>query len=138
MAKYVWSSQPDDLLMEWDLMLELYDRGRLMDIVPVLVGDLTDALKQKAQQRIMQKLGIMTIDESHITHRLRELFQFADTDKSGFIDRDELPDCFKKFGIPITDDELNALLEDVDDGDCEIDVYEFEDLISSSLRTKPE
>ena len=94
MAKYVWSSQPDDLLMEWDLMLELYDRGRLMDIVPVLVGDLTDALKQKAQQRIMQKLGIMTIDESHITHRLRELFQFADADKSGFIDRDELADCF--------------------------------------------
>ena len=136
MAKYVWSSQPDHLLMEWDLMLELYDRGRLMDIVPVLVGDLTDALKQKAQQRIMQKLGIMTIDESHITHRLRELFQFADKDKSGFIDRDELADCFKKFGIPVTDDELNALLEGADDGDCEIDVYEFEDLIFQLLEDK--
>ena len=39
-------------------MLELYDRGRLMNILPCLVGDLTDAVKQKAQTRIMQKLGI--------------------------------------------------------------------------------
>ena len=61
MSKYVWSSDPDDLLMEWDLMLELYDRGRLIDILPCLVGDLTDALKQKAQARIMQKLGISAV-----------------------------------------------------------------------------
>jgi hypothetical protein len=61
MCKYVWSSEPDDLLMEWDLMLELYDRGRLMNILPCLVGDLTDAVKQKAQTRIMQKLGINSV-----------------------------------------------------------------------------
>jgi hypothetical protein len=33
----------------------------LMNILPCLVGDLTDAAKQKAQTRIMQKLGINSV-----------------------------------------------------------------------------
>jgi len=107
--KYVWSSNPDDLLMEWDLMLELYDRGRLKDILPCLVGDVTDATKQKSQARIMQKLGIDQLDEAHVTHRIRELFKFADQDQSGFIDRNEMSDCFQKFGLGLTDDELKAV-----------------------------
>eukprot|EP00802_Teleaulax_amphioxeia_P004645 Tamp_04649.p1 GENE.Tamp_04649~~Tamp_04649.p1 ORF type:complete len:798 (+),score=167.98 Tamp_04649:99-2492(+) len=136
MTKYVWSSNPDELLMEWDLMLELYDRGRLKDILPMLVGDLTDAQKQRAQSRIMQKLRIDSLDEKHVTHRLRELFNFADKDRSGFIDRDELAECFKRFGLGLTDDELDDLLENADDGDCEIDVFEFEDLIMQLLEDK--
>lgn len=134
--KYVWSSNPDDLLMEWDLMLELYDRGRLKDILPCLVGDVTDATKQKSQARIMQKLGIDQLDEAHVTHRIRELFKFADQDQSGFIDRNEMSDCFQKFGLGLTDDELDNLLEGADDGDCEIDLFEFEDLVIQLLEEK--
>lgn len=136
MTKYVWSSNPDELLMEWDLMLELHDRGRLKDILPMLVGDLTDTKKQRAQTRIMQKLGISQLDEKHVIHRIRELFNFADKDRSGFIDRNELSDCFVKFGLGVTDHELDELLENADDGDCEIDMFEFEALIMQLLEEK--
>ena len=76
------------------------------------------------------------LDEAHITQRLRELFTFADKDNSGFIDREELSDCFVKFGLGLTNDELDDLLEGNDDGDCEIDVFEFESLIMQLLEEK--
>ena len=38
MTKYVWSSKQDELLMEWELVLELFDRGRTREILPCLIG----------------------------------------------------------------------------------------------------
>ena len=96
----------------------------------------TDAEKQKTQTRISERLGITVLDEMHITKRVRELFRFADKDNSGFVDRDELADCFHKFGLGVSDEELDDLLEEADDGDCEVDVFEFENLIIQLLEDK--
>lgn len=97
MTRYVWSSQPDLILLEWDLMLELHEKGRVRTILPVLIGDLTSALQMKSQQKVLSALGITALNENAIVARLRSLFQYADSDKSGFIDmgkRPARPPCF--------------------------------------------
>eukprot|EP00961_Rhodomonas_salina_P269014 3635268-Rhodomonas_salina.1 len=100
-TKYVWSSKPDDLLVEWDLIIELFDRGRIKVVIPCLVGDLMNAKQVKTQGRILAKLGIDSLDEKAIVARVRDLFKFADKDRSGSIDRRELHDCFEKFGLQV-------------------------------------
>lgn len=136
-TKYVWSSKPDDLLVEWDLIIELFDRGRIKVVIPCLVGDLMNAKQVKTQGRILAKLGIDSLDEKAIVARVRDLFKFADKDRSGSIDRRELHDCFEKFGLQVSKAELDELMENADeDGDDSIDIFEFEDMIVQLLETK--
>lgn len=47
----MWSSHPDELLIEWDLLLELYEAGRLVKLVPCLIGDLMNTNFIKTQER---------------------------------------------------------------------------------------
>mmetsp|Transcript_41849 Transcript_41849/g.131963 ORF Transcript_41849/g.131963 Transcript_41849/m.131963 type:complete len:666 (-) Transcript_41849:47-2044(-) len=136
MKKYVWSSKQDELLMEWELVLELYDRGRTREILPCLIGDLTTLKKQKAMSRIVDRLGLKNLDERAMIARMRELFNYVDRDGSGFIDEEELLEAFTKFGVEISREELSERLQEVDDGNCKLDVFEFEDLLFAVLEDK--
>ena len=76
-------------------------------------------------------------EEAAIVARVRELFKFADKDHSGFIDEVELRDCFRRFGLDISEDELQELIAEADqDEDMGIDLFEFEDMIIHLLEMK--
>ena len=137
MKRYVWSSHPDALLLEWDLLLELYDRGRILSLLPCLVGDVTTHGATSARDRVLARLGIDSLDEGHLVKRVREIFHFADTDNSGSIDRAELETAFRRFGLDVTPAELATLADRADgDGDDGIDLFEFEDLVRFFLESK--
>jgi len=57
---------------------------------------------------------------------LRDAFNMFDADRSGYIDRDEVRALMKKLAQTLTEDEIDAIMEEVDtDGDGEISFDEF-------------
>ena len=55
-----------------------------------------------------------------------------DTDRSGFIDRDEVRMLMKKLAQTLTDEEIGAIMNEVDtDGDGEISFEEFRAMMFS-------
>jgi len=57
---------------------------------------------------------------------LRDAFNMFDADRSGFIDRDEVRALMKKLAQTLTEEEIDAIMEEVDtDGDGEISFEEF-------------
>jgi Ca2+-binding EF-hand superfamily protein len=63
---------------------------------------------------------------------LRDAFDVFDSDRSGFIDRKELKKLMKKLGQALSDEELDAMMEEVDaNGDGEISFDEFKALMQS-------
>ena len=57
---------------------------------------------------------------------LRDAFGMFDADRSGFIDRDEVRALMKKLAQTLTEEEIDAIMEEVDtDGDGEISFQEF-------------
>jgi len=57
---------------------------------------------------------------------LRDAFNMFDADRSGYIDRDEVRALMKKLAQTLTEDEIDAIMEEVDtDGDGEISFQEF-------------
>lgn len=57
---------------------------------------------------------------------LRDAFNMFDSDRSGFIDRDEVRALMKKLAQALTEEEIDAIMEEVDtDGDGEISFQEF-------------
>jgi hypothetical protein len=130
MKRYVWSSTPDDLLLEWDLLLELHDRGLLRDLLPCLVGDATAAAAAAARDRFLARLGIASLTEAALARRARDIFRFVDADASGAIDGDELPAALRRFGLDLPPAALAALARRADaDADGTIDEMEFQDLV---------
>ena len=58
--------------------------------------------------------------------KLREVFDIFDADGSGGIDRDEMRQLMKKLAQTLTEEEITAIMEEVDvDGDGEISFEEF-------------
>ena len=99
-----------------------------------------NALQQKALERKTKKLEIRAKLNEKATERaalfkvfskkelehLRELFDRLDSDKSGTIDRDEMRQGLMEGDVRLTDEELDAALNDIDeDGDGELDWVEF-------------
>jgi Ca2+-binding EF-hand superfamily protein len=63
---------------------------------------------------------------------LRDAFNMFDADRSGFIDRDEVRALMKKLAQTLTEDEISAIMEEVDtDGDGEISFEEFRAMMFS-------
>jgi Ca2+-binding EF-hand superfamily protein len=63
---------------------------------------------------------------------LREAFTVFDTDNSGAIDRKELKRLMKKLGQKLSEQELDAMMDEVDtNGDGEISFEEFKELMRS-------
>lgn len=61
---------------------------------------------------------------------LRDAFNFFDTDGSGAIDRKELKRLMKKLGQALTEAEIDAMMQEVDEnGDGEISYEEFKALM---------
>jgi Ca2+-binding EF-hand superfamily protein len=57
---------------------------------------------------------------------LRDAFNMFDADRSGYIDREEVRMLMKKLAQTLTEDEITAIMEEVDlDGDGEISFDEF-------------
>ncbi|EEC43495.1 calmodulin [Phaeodactylum tricornutum CCAP 1055/1] len=75
--------------------------------------------------------------KSRIGHRdpekeLRDAFAVFDTDGSGAIDRKELKRLMKKLGQALTEQEIDAMMDEVDtNGDGEISFEEFKELMQS-------
>ena len=56
-----------------------------------------------------------------ISGNFEDVFDRVDSNKDGNIDRNEVADCFKDLGTPVTGPELDAIMEDVDeDGDGKV------------------
>lgn len=63
---------------------------------------------------------------------LRDAFNMFDADRSGFIDRDEVRALMKKLAQTLTEDEIGAIMDEVDtDGDGEISFDEFRAMMFS-------
>ena len=45
---------------------------------------------------------------------VREMFSALDTDKNGYIDRDELRSSFARLGIALSDDDVAAMMSEAD------------------------
>jgi Ca2+-binding EF-hand superfamily protein len=63
---------------------------------------------------------------------LRDAFNIFDADRSGYIDRDEVRLLMKKLAQTLTEEEIDAIMEEVDtDGDGEISFEEFRAMMFS-------
>jgi calmodulin len=63
---------------------------------------------------------------------LRDAFNMFDADRSGSIDRDEVRMLMKKLAQDLTEEEIDAIMEEVDtDGDGEISFEEFRAMMFS-------
>lgn len=63
---------------------------------------------------------------------LRDAFNMFDADRSGYIDREEVRALMKKLAQTLTEEEIDAIMEEVDtDGDGEISFDEFRTLMFS-------
>jgi Ca2+-binding EF-hand superfamily protein len=63
---------------------------------------------------------------------LRDAFNMFDADRSGYIDREEVRALMKKLAQTLTDEEIDAIMEEVDtDGDGEISFEEFRAMMFS-------
>lgn len=61
---------------------------------------------------------------------LKAVFDIFDADKSGYIDRDEMRRLMKKLAQDLNEEEISAIMEEVDtDGDGEISFEEFKSLM---------
>jgi hypothetical protein len=77
------------------------------------MGDLMNSNFVKMQERVMGRLGLTSLDEKSIVARVREIFKMADADRSGSIEKGELRATFKKFGLIVTEPELDAMMTKV-------------------------
>ena len=72
------------------------------------------------------------IGERDPEKELRDAFAVFDTDKSGSIDRKELKRLMKKLGQTLTEGELDAMMDEVDEnGDGVISFEEFKALMQN-------
>jgi Ca2+-binding EF-hand superfamily protein len=72
------------------------------------------------------------IGERDPEKELRDAFAVFDTDGSGSIDRKELKKLMKKLGQALTEGELDAMMDEVDEnGDGEISFEEFKALMEN-------
>lgn len=70
-------------------------------------------------------LLVKIIDDKEVAY-LRTAFEKIDTDKSGLIDVNELKQAVAKSHLKISDKELTALIENIDNNDnSQIDYTEF-------------
>jgi calmodulin len=76
----------------------------------------------------------------HLTQQelteFREIFNLVDLDKGGTISKDELGQLMKTLGLKPTQEELNAMVAEIDaDGSGEIDFDEFVTVMSRKVNT---
>jgi len=77
---------------------------------------------------------------AHLTEEelseFREIFNLVDLDKGGTISKDELKQLMTTLGLKPSQDELNAMVDEIDaDGNGEIDFDEFVTVMSRKVST---
>ena len=64
--------------------------------------------------------------------KVEEAFKLMDLDKDGFITKTELRQMMGKFGEILTDEELNAMIDEADTNkDGKVDINEFRALMET-------
>ena len=64
--------------------------------------------------------------------KVEEAFKLMDLDKDGFITKTELRQMMSKFGEILTDEELNAMIDEADTNkDGKVDINEFTALMET-------
>ena len=73
-----------------------------------------------------KKKSQMTEDD-----RTRKMFRMFDGNGDGFISRHELKKHMSNIGVEMSDEEVDAVMQQIDaDGNCQIDYEEFKNLMS--------
>ena len=113
-----------DLLQSLGLGLEEEDEQKLNKFVAAVDADNDGTIDLDEFQSIVDKMNAkttMTFDQ-----QLQEMFELYDEDGSGAIDKAELAQLMATLGYDLTDEELSAMIAEVDvDGDGDIDYEEF-------------
>lgn len=63
---------------------------------------------------------------------MREMFNALDKDRNGYVDRDELKASFAELGIPLTDNDVQAMMAEAD---VQTDRIYYDGRLSHFLRT---
>jgi len=93
------------------------------------------AAAKKRHESLLMFIGIRKGDpDSKIVEMAENAFDFFDDDSSGQLNMMELDQAFRKMGIVLTEKELTALVEEVDqDGDGMIDKQEFANMVLETI-----
>lgn len=106
------------------LGLEEEDEQKLNKFVAAVDADNDGTIDLDEFQSIVDKMNAkitMTLEQ-----QLQEMFELYDEDGSGAIDKAELAQLMATLGYDLTDEELSAMIAEVDaDGDGDIDYNEF-------------
>ena len=64
---------------------------------------------------------------------IRDVFSIADKDNSGTLDRREFMDAMSRLGLGLTEQQISALMDDIDDGDGVLDYEELFQFFSGAF-----
>lgn len=99
-----------------------------------------DVIEEIIDTLYIREKGVITflefeaalIDKSFYTDekRVQTFFNYFDLDKNGYIDKQEIVDCFKRFGRDMQDEGVTMMIEEVDENsDGLISFEEFKELM---------
>jgi len=79
-------------------------------------------IRAKETWQVKARIGLLY----RISGNFDDVFNKVDSNGDGHIDRDEMANCFTELDTPVTDTELDSIMEDIDsDGDSKVTKSEF-------------
>lgn len=117
--------QKDEIALLFEELNMTQSEEKIEDIVDVLY------LKEKGLITFLEfEAGLLDPEFFHAQQRLKNFFNYLDIDGNGYIEVEEIMDCFKRFGRSFEKKIVKMMIREVDDNsDGRIDFKEFEELM---------